>query len=444
MISLVSVAVECESVCETSTERQKTRQSGIILQISKLYEEKSLAEMIVTSSSRTRSTTDPSKNIMKRRKAHNASDLMISTSISLVAIKLLITMTATLVTANSQQQNSIPFQSQRLSPQANQAIPSYRSPAFHHSQQSLPTPPQNHYSLSDLQFNDNHESLREITASSMPLSSATSELTSDSREQTSGSQANLQAGNQHQSDNNVNSDSSAGIDEESSDNIQSEQEESADQSHEVPERNLFMDRHNSQLQAMHDLFERRQLNQHHHQHQIPSSQELNPIAIGLEPGPGVGSPFGMPPFQVPNHGNSPVRPPLVKAMANADNVDQGLGPTLPFGLNPLPHLLGFNSPTPFDGPQRGDQSTHSNIHSPMPAPEGSDGGTGTQKVWPKIFRFTDGRINLSEFEKQKKIRLSNKNQHSGENHIESAPIMFDGRQLKRKSFLILHGGIFSA
>lgn len=211
-----------------------------------------------------------------------------------------------------------------------------------------------------------------------------------------------------------------------------EHDETADQSHEVPERNMLMDHHNTQLAQMQELFERRQLSNH----QLPSSQELSPISIGLDPGAGAGSPFNMPPFAVPNDGPAG---PLAKPMANADNLDQGLGPALPFGLN-LPPLLGFQSPA-FDGPQRGDQSAHSNHHTTMPSD--SDGIGSSQKVWPKIFRFTDGRINLSDFEKQKKIRLSSKNQHNSENHIESAPIMFDGRQLKRKSFLILHGGIFS-
>lgn len=228
-----------------------------------------------------------------------------------------------------------------------------------------------------------------------------------------------------------------------------EHDEATEDSQEAPERNLFIVRHNSQLQAMQDLFERRQLGQQVNQagqsSQLPASQELSPISIGLDP-TGPGGHFGMAPFAVPNHAEQHVKPPL----ANVDNLDQALGgPALPFGLSPLPHLLGFQGPQ-FDGPQHGDQSAHSNHHAPMAqngavnAQADQDGvANPSQKVWPKIFRFTDGRINLSEFEKQKKIKLSNKNQHNTDNHIESAPIMFDGRQLKRKSFLILHGGIFS-
>lgn len=224
--------------------------------------------------------------------------------------------------------------------------------------------------------------------------------------------------------------------EDSNDNLETEHDEAVDNSHEVPDRNILLDNHNSRLQAMHDMFERRQLNNH----QLQSSQELNPITIGLDPVSGPGSPFNLPPFPVPNHDGPPHSKP---ALANNDNLDQALGPSLPFGLNPLPHLLGFQSPA-FDGPQRGDQSAHSNHHTSMSSSDADGTSTGgSRKVYEKIFRFTDGRINLSDFEKQKKIRLSNKNQHGSENHIESAPIMFDGRQLKRKSFLILHGGVFS-
>lgn len=213
--------------------------------------------------------------------------------------------------------------------------------------------------------------------------------------------------------------------------------------------NPFMERHHSQLQAMQDLFERRQLaqqqppppHQHqHHQQQVPASQELSPLSIGLD------TPFGMAPFAGVAH-DGPGQGPKMVGGPDGDT-SGGMGP-LAFGLNPLPHLLGFPGAAPFDGPQRGDQSAHSNSHAASMA-QGSEtdatsvggaGGGGGQKIWPKIFRFTDGRINLSDFEKQKKIRLSNK--HNAENHIETPPIMFDNRPLKRKSFLILHGGIFS-
>lgn len=205
---------------------------------------------------------------------------------------------------------------------------------------------------------------------------------------------------------------------------------------------LYIDQHKSRLRAMHDLFERRFLSGP--QQTMTASQELSPISMGIDPVSGMASPFQMSPFQgvVPNQPpdhSQPVGPVPKPPLANAE---QGMGPSLPFPLGQLPQLLGFHN-QPFDGPQRGDQSAHSNFHTPMPsAVESEQQGSGLVKTWPKIFRFTDGRINLSDFEKQKKIRLSAKN-HETDNHIESAPIMFDGRQLKRKSFLILHGGIFS-
>lgn len=254
---------------------------------------------------------------------------------------------------------------------------------------------------------------------------------------------------------------------------QNQDEVVIENSHEIPDsRNLFIDhqRHNSQMQAMHDLFERRQLaNQHHqsqsfnqhpghhmngggggggHHHQLPASQELSPISIGLGDS-GAGNAFNMP-FQDAN-----LMPPKLSGalnpLSNSDSLGPD-GPPMPFNLNgpSIPQLLSFQAPPPvqsggpvFDGPQRGDQSAHSLASASSPSgSDVADQPSVAQKIWPKIFRFTDGRINLSDFEKQKKIRLSSKNQ-LGENHIESAPIMFDGRQLKRKSFLILHGGIFS-
>lgn len=59
-------------------------------------------------------------------------------------------------------------------------------------------------------------------------------------------------------------------------------------------------------------------------------------------------------------------------------------------------------------------------------------GSGNPMRWPKIFKFTDGRINLFDFEKDKKI-----------GRIKFAPEdpLFDG--VRRDSFLILHGGTYS-
>lgn len=53
--------------------------------------------------------------------------------------------------------------------------------------------------------------------------------------------------------------------------------------------------------------------------------------------------------------------------------------------------------------------------------------------WPKIFKFTDGRINLYDFEKDKKIgRIK---------FSKGEDPLFDG--VRRDSFLILHGGTYS-
>lgn len=188
--------------------------------------------------------------------------------------------------------------------------------------------------------------------------------------------------------------------------------------------------------AMNALFQRRQLS-----NQLQAGQELNPLALGV-PGSPQPTPFNM------FGGNAGPH----QKQTSSNSLDNGLGPSLPFGLGPgLAGIPGFH--TPFDGPQRGDQSAHSNVQT-VDAGAGNgagQGGAGGQpslsasgaKVWPKIFRFTDGRINLSDFEKQKKIRLNSKNINNHlENQIDSSPVMFDGRPLRRKSFLILHGGIY--
>lgn len=57
--------------------------------------------------------------------------------------------------------------------------------------------------------------------------------------------------------------------------------------------------------------------------------------------------------------------------------------------------------------------------------------------WPKIFRFTDGRINLHDFEREKKrsrVKFSQKMSKSKSQALYN---------IKRESFLILHGGTFS-
>lgn len=163
---------------------------------------------------------------------------------------------------------------------------------------------------------------------------------------------------------------------------------------------MNINQHKSRLQAMHDIFERRFLN---NPYQLPSSQgELSPMSLGLDAvagnsgplGPmGANNPFQLSPFSVPNGVNfnsqqdpdqavSLPLPGLKPQMANVDAIDnnqnnnnnnningpQPLGaPAIPFGLNPLPHLLanlqnqaaaavgggGGGNGGAFDGPQRG-------------------------------------------------------------------------------------------
>lgn len=191
---------------------------------------------------------------------------------------------------------------------------------------------------------------------------------------------------------------------------------------------VFLSQHEARLKAMEDMFEKRQnrLQQ--------SSQELNPISIGLEP---------------PTFG-----PKMVQNGASLGT------PNLPFAFGQLPHLLGLQGPMggvgrpaagapptsplsslPVDGSDADERNTGEDENGGEPPQLEPRIGPGGQKIWPKIFRFTDGRANLADFERQKKIRLSNLS-HNGDDQIDPAPVIFDGRPLKRRSFLILHGGIF--
>lgn len=66
-------------------------------------------------------------------------------------------------------------------------------------------------------------------------------------------------------------------------------------------------------------------------------------------------------------------------------------------------------------------------------PNGDNLNNNSFDVWPKIFRFTDGRTNLHDFEREKKrsrIKFNQKKMNALYN-------------IKRESFLILHGGTFS-
>ena len=64
---------------------------------------------------------------------------------------------------------------------------------------------------------------------------------------------------------------------------------------------------------------------------------------------------------------------------------------------------------------------------------GNENENDASAKWPKIFKFSDGRINLYEFEKDKKIgRIK---------FSKDEDPLFDG--VRRDSFLILHGGTYS-
>lgn len=54
--------------------------------------------------------------------------------------------------------------------------------------------------------------------------------------------------------------------------------------------------------------------------------------------------------------------------------------------------------------------------------------------WPKIFKFTDGRVNLSDFEKQKKLGKIKFGKGGKDAYFDN---------ISRDSFLILHGGTYS-
>lgn len=111
-----------------------------------------------------------------------------------------------------------------------------------------------------------------------------------------------------------------------------------------------------------------------------------------------------------------------------------------------PELFGgLDGPFDFFGPQsnplfqRRRLTTNNNVpdvnqnsigHSSLSHFQGEDSPSITH--WPKIFKFTDGRSNLYEFEKQKKqnkIKFSSKETY------------FD--HISRDSFLILHGGTYA-
>lgn len=156
------------------------------------------------------------------------------------------------------------------------------------------------------------------------------------------------------------------------------------------------------------------------------------------------SPFAVPnnlhPLaEINNHNNQHlIQTPTLRHNSNSQTPHSEHNQRITFSpMQTSPHLKPFQHS--FDGGAAGlrvEPTSESNFNQAMPSIEAPIGATQPQKQWPKIFRFTDGRASLSDFEREKK--LYSRNNH----HQLDAPIIFEGRQLKRKSFLILHGGIF--
>ncbi|KAH9401140.1 hypothetical protein TYRP_002731 [Tyrophagus putrescentiae] len=146
-------------------------------------------------------------------------------------------------------------------------------------------------------------------------------------------------------------------------------------------------------------------------------------------------------FSLPPSPASPVAPPPPPPTSSADlEASRGGGPpssTLPGGIHLKPEI----GPPLFSN----DLVQPSPPPPPSSAEFGGDGGGGGSSSpavssgppWPKIFRFTDGRINLHDFEREKKrsrVKFSAKLQ------MASKAALYN---IKRESFLILHGGTFS-
>lgn len=113
------------------------------------------------------------------------------------------------------------------------------------------------------------------------------------------------------------------------------------------------------------------------------------------------------------------------------------------GVNNGPNDVGDNlfqrRRLSLNGPPPGNEISHNSL-SPVGAGypnynyyAGGEEPESSAAKWPKIFKFTDGRINLYDFEKDKKIgRIK---------FSKGEDPLFDG--VRRDSFLILHGGTYS-
>lgn len=154
---------------------------------------------------------------------------------------------------------------------------------------------------------------------------------------------------------------------------------------------------------------------------------LSPEGFSLPPNGGgkvFGSPFDGGPLPPPSS-PSPVAPSPAGDLGG--DLDAPRGPR-GGGLKPeigpplINNDIGLPSPPPPSSPS-----------ADFDGPGG--GGNGFSGPWPKIFRFTDGRINLHDFEREKKrsrVKFSHK--------LAASKALYN---IKRESFLILHGGTFS-
>lgn len=137
--------------------------------------------------------------------------------------------------------------------------------------------------------------------------------------------------------------------------------------------------------------------------------------------------FDQPPF---GNGNGYQMPFDNRYTSNAGN---GFN-AIPSGRNQLLQRRKLSTPSQANGPLLNEISNNQLGYGyPNYNVFKSDDDLGGAK-WPKIFKFTDGRVNLNDFERDKKLGkvLFTKSAEDGE--------FFE--HVRRDSFLILHGGSF--
>lgn len=108
---------------------------------------------------------------------------------------------------------------------------------------------------------------------------------------------------------------------------------------------------------------------------------------------------------------------------------------MPRPMAPI-NRMGYNQPIEANAFQRRRLTINNNIQDNSlglgyPSYNYYKGDQDAGTKWPKIFKFTDGRINLNDFERDKKfgkIKFPNDNYYD---------------EIRRDSFLILHGGAYN-